>query len=258
MNPKPIKMKIHPELINVVTVFSTFIAAIVSIVGNTWNKEQKGIKKLTATGRVAFILALISLFLAFVQVKQKNKKVISAQKLTSIASGQMKSETDEIIYSLVILIKTLDEDSQRNSFREIYSDSLELNSFVQNNIVAVEKFDTIVLDTLIKGMGLLYENRMMWEYLSNSYKEIEARINQTLNVYSSYIPEEVLIKLDDLFNDNYFEYITELLPILMKNSDNITREQISFVQIKYYFMIENSFINKLNKLRSNLDNYIRN
>ena len=64
---------------DIITVVATFSAAIVGIVGNTWNKNKKGIMKLTITGWIAVTLAFLGLYSTVQQSIDKHKRIITLE-----------------------------------------------------------------------------------------------------------------------------------------------------------------------------------
>jgi len=71
-----------------------FLTALVAIKGDTWNKKAKGIKKITLTGKLTIIFALIGLIISIVNLRStlienaENRKKINSTEINTKASKE--------------------------------------------------------------------------------------------------------------------------------------------------------------------------
>lgn len=70
-----------------------FASALIAIVGNTWNKDEVGVRKLTRPGRLALVLVLLSLIYSVASVyhqrDQKQREELEKKKLGKIISTEI-------------------------------------------------------------------------------------------------------------------------------------------------------------------------
>lgn len=91
----------------------SFAAGIVAIIGGTWNPEAKGIKKLTVTGMITFVLLVCgTVFSAYQQVlsnkhEKELEKIISNTEKEAISANSKLSAYEKILGTLEMRTQTM-------------------------------------------------------------------------------------------------------------------------------------------------------
>jgi hypothetical protein len=88
----------------------TFIGALVAVIGNTWNIEAKGIAKLSGTGRLATVIAIVGIFLSIYQSVEdhKTKSVYRNIALNDIRGGWRRVATPLLLIAWEVTGKKSD------------------------------------------------------------------------------------------------------------------------------------------------------
>jgi len=83
-----------------IPILLTFSAALAAIVGNTWDKNEVGLKKLTVPGRFTPVLVIFSLVYslcsAYQQRDQKQREDLKKKKLGKIINSEISKSLDSI------------------------------------------------------------------------------------------------------------------------------------------------------------------
>ncbi|NME70221.1 hypothetical protein [Flammeovirga aprica] len=239
-------------IIDVITILSTFIATLIGIIGNTWDSKKEGLSKLTVTGRIAVVIAIIAIILAGIQIKEKNRKAISTQQLQSIALNEINSELYELIFTLYILADAADTSNRPdilfNEFN-LNRNAKSINVFIDSCIVQNECLDTLHLTFYPENVGLKYQNYQMWQLMEKTYLETRNNSYQIISIYKEYIPLEILVGLNDLFSDDFYKLITLNIPLFARSIEGVRGKRT-------YNPMTTEHIKLLLTDRSNYDTFI--
>ena len=151
-----------------------FASALIGVVGNTWDSDNVGIRKITLTGWMVVLLAGISLVYGGVVIQQKNKKIIEIGEIRNIAHNQI---SDGVKY----LIRHLTDGDLRkqNSIKNIL-ETLRTNEYQR-------KIGKTRLVTF-QGMGGVVSDGPLGDF-KNPYELFDANINN-----GKHLLDDALIK----------------------------------------------------------------
>jgi hypothetical protein len=122
-----------------------FLAAFVAIKGGTWNKAKKGIKKLTVTGLITLILAVLGLAVSLVityqserQIKNDSQKLAEAEKNTKQLiqdADTAKEQRDKFNNKLSVAKSTMEYLRKQNENMQKQNEELGRQSSLQSQEV---------------------------------------------------------------------------------------------------------------------------
>ena len=72
-----------------IPVFVALLSAFIGIVGNTWNQDNHGIKKMTRTDWMVVVLAVLSFGYGAWIIQDKNRKISQQSEIRIIAHAQI-------------------------------------------------------------------------------------------------------------------------------------------------------------------------
>jgi hypothetical protein len=194
---------------DIITLLLTVGAAIIGIIGNTWDKDKKGIKKLTITGWISTVLALAGLILGIHQAVEKSEKLDRIKQLKEIAYNELEHETSSLMEPFLISVKQIDKEisTGESYYRVSYFDTLIKKYFRDENQIKRIDFYSIA------GNRGNHANMPLWKIFSKAFSDNNTKLNSTVAKYNLYLPEEVLLNIHKLTNSCLSEFTTELLPV---------------------------------------------
>jgi hypothetical protein len=205
--------------------------------------DEKGLSRITTTGRTAFLLALIGLYSTIQQSIDKHKHVIATQQLNEAAARELNDEFNQLIQPFLFVIH-MRSDSTIKKHGELwitksYDQYTFFDSLVNQQLLDNEKVDSIdfygIPDKTLAGAKLA--NRPIWQIFSLTYAATKAKVDNTLANFSLFVPEEVRLDIYKIFTSNpdengFFDFVTEDLPVIASN-DSLHREHLGFLFWSY-------------------------
>lgn len=141
-----------------------FGSTIVGLIGNTWNKEKKGLRKLTTTGYIIFSIALISVSFSIHKAGQnaikREEQTQKDQLLKVIASQEILEAISTLLEPFELIIKSQANDNSNSDHSDQIIDRYLYTSIDYLDRLGTESF----LEDLDQIKALDYPE---W-YFSNS------------------------------------------------------------------------------------------
>lgn len=179
----------------------SFIVALVGVHGNTWNAKAKGWRRLTRTGWITGICALLALILAVaaeVTRKGEERKAHEqretvngiAQMELCLAAGHLKVALD-VLYSQAAKATTSDGGDIGFSFETLTGPAA---------LKALEDLDLLEGRSSRPSVG---DNRALENFVSIYSKSFIDQTNITLAKYSTFLEGNLILKSTWLVNHNF-------------------------------------------------------
>lgn len=179
-----------------IPIIIAFASALIGVVGNTWDSNKTGIRKITLTGWMVVVLAGTSLAYGGIVIQQKNKEIIEIGKIRHIAHNQI---TDGVKY----IVRHLTDGDLRE--RDSIKNTLETLKTIDYQ----RKIGKTRLVTF-QGMGGVVSDGPLGGF-ENTYELFDANINNGKNLlddvlikYAQFLKPETIIKINKLLHNNFF------------------------------------------------------
>lgn len=190
----------HSHQLEYLAAFLSFIVALVGIHGNTWNSKAKGWKRLTKTGWIIAICAILTLSLALTaawiksyeeRIAREQRKMVNriAEMEICLASAQLKVAFD-VLTSIATGKTTHDGADVGFNFSELEN---------QSTINAIEKLNLLTHPPARTKVG---DNRPVDEFITFQSQEFVTQTNMALAKYSTFLDKELILKSTWLVNHN--------------------------------------------------------
>lgn len=180
-----------------IPIILAFAAAIGAILGNTWDKTQTGVKKLTSSGRYALALVIFSLIYSGVstyqQRDQKQTEELEKKKIGKIVA----TEIDRSLVSLLAPFKALYGENKGTGFVPI---SIEM--MLDKN--ALEAAQNTCLALRPKTFYSFPDSGTWNDIFRNDISSGLNRIDRLVDRYGMKMNADILDALHDLQANGYF------------------------------------------------------
>lgn len=243
---------------DIIMIVTTFSAALLGIVGNTWNPKRRGIRKLTMTGWIAVVLALAGLYSTIDQALESSRQRMAAQQIQTVALEEIDDVTMHLMESFLVLIYDIGDPSLGEKYGLHYS----LKPFDHHDF-----FDTLIYSVLCRDKNLEKINfhdiprmeyvpligKPAWEIVSYHFKDSKEKIDLTLTRYGRFLSDDLVLSLTKLTTSEFYNFARQDLPIIAAKDSTHTES------IGYYFgatlLVEEmhdqqGFLVELRKIRS--------
>jgi hypothetical protein len=210
------KKRIYIDMVqDVIALVSIILTAIVGIVGNTWDKRKKGIRKVTFTGWVAICTAIIAVILGYKQMIDKNNNDSILKERRRLAHSEINKSIQSMIEPFMILAHHKKEINHEdvNYIKNTQLDSLLCNSSPKSNNVSLHQIPNQ------KIVSRWHRKLKIWEIFNVVFSQTQENTKKLSNEYNSYISENVKYKIDNLFKSKFYVFITDLMPKIAQNSE---------------------------------------
>lgn len=183
-----------------IPIILAFSAALVAIVGNTWDKTQKGARKLTSSGRYALALVVFSLIYSGVstyqQRDQKQAEELEKKKIGKIVA----TEIDRSLASLLA------------PFKALYGENKDAGFTPEREITIEMMLDESALEAAQRTCLALRPNTFYTFPDSGTWNDIFrndissglTRIDRLVDRYGMKMNADILDALHDLQANGYF------------------------------------------------------
>lgn len=191
-----------------IPIILAFTSALVAIVGNTWDKNEIGVRKLTASGRFTLALTFFSLIYSLASVyqirNQKHQEELEKIKLGKIISAEVSKSLDAIA----------------SPFRHLYMENNGGKYIPERDIT----FDLMLTEPMLeKAQHTCLELRPQTFYSipdSGTWNDIFrsgissgiARLDKLVDRYGVSMNTEVLVAIHDLQVNGYFSRYAFMRP----------------------------------------------
>jgi len=208
-----------------VSVITSFAAALIGIIGYTWDAKKKGLARITWTGRIALFLALIGLYSTIQQSFDKHKHIMKTRQLNIAAAMELDDELDELIEPFLILMLTQGDSTIRKHgvlwVTKAYDDYTFFDSLIRQQLMKDDKIERMNYYSTPNKMimGPSSDNLPIWRIFSQMYTGTKANVDNTLANFSLFVSEDDRLDTYKLFSSNptenrFFKFITKSLPII--------------------------------------------
>lgn len=179
-----------------IPIIVAFASALVGVVGNTWNSDQVGIRKVTVTGWVVASLAVISLIYGIQVLQKKNEEIIEVSKIREVAHAQISDGVGFIVRHI-----TDGELRKQNSITETL---IKLKEKEYQKKIGETRL------TQYRGMGGVVFDGPLGGF-SNPYELYDANISHgksllddSLIKYAQFLKPKTIIQVNEVLNDPFF------------------------------------------------------
>ncbi len=227
-----------------IPIFLAFASALVAIVGNTWDKSEVGLRKLTTTGRVTFALVVFALIYSigstYQQRDQKQREVIEKKKLGKIINTEISKSLDAIA----------------SPFRDLYIENNGGKYIPKNDI----SFDLMLKESMLEKAQLTcLELRPKTFYSipdSGTWNDIFrsgitsgiGRLDRLVDRYGISMSVDMLDAINDLQVNGYFSGYAYNLP--RRNSSSKSKATIPPCAIGQAIGTHKAYLEMLKKIES--------
>ncbi|RFC32675.1 MAG: hypothetical protein DID91_2727703450 [Candidatus Nitrotoga sp. MKT] len=183
-----------------IAAFLSFIVALIGIHGNTWNAKAKGWKRLTKTGWIIAVCALLTLSLGSTAAWMKNdenriareqRKMVNriAEMEICLASAHLKAAFD--VLAAIATGKTT-QDGADLGFQFTLLEN-------EKTIDAIENIDLLARPLSRPRIG---DMRPLDEFITAQSNKFVAQTNMALTKYSTFLDKDIILKSTWLVNQN--------------------------------------------------------
>jgi len=195
-----------------------FSATIIGIIGNTWDEKRNGYKKLTKTGWIAFIIALISLLFSIIKTNENNRNKKAIEKVVMDEMKLAVSILEEPVQNLYLYWK-LDKGIDTLNKQEISNELKNINLSDTSFVYYIDNFNLLHNP---KIPTLLFNNQSWAEYILLDFERALKIINTTLAVNSGFLNPEELLIINNLKSQRFINDILSIRNLIyVSNKPNL-------------------------------------
>lgn len=191
-----------------IAIIISFLALLVGIIGNTWDKRKRGIKKITITGWITIVIGLSASVLGVV-------KNIHTQQELDWQNNQKKNiqiiaydNLDNAVISRIGMFFMLSEQSKKTYLPKDYKSKDTLFPFLEDfkDDLFLRSLDYIKLSD---STGALGYDTTLEEYIKNNTTTFHNKLNELWNKFSLYYEVETIQDIDSILKANvvYFDNV---------------------------------------------------
>jgi len=176
-----------------VVLILTLLAGATAIIGDTWNKKKKGIKKLTITGWITTSIVILGFLVSFKSTYDKNNERKIAQ---TMAANEIDRHLKSLVHPFSILLWDINNQSYDYSIGTI---DLLLN---QQNIDKIGDID-------IRKKAPHYQG-VFYILISKFHNDGREGLDRVMRFYGNVIDSDVRILIQGLTNNFYYDSLVDL------------------------------------------------
>lgn len=241
-------------MIEYISTIGAFIALIVGVVGNTWDKKKRGIKKVTLTGWITLGIGFLALATSLYRNYQNHWEARQRANITSIAYFELFEAMHYLTLPLVVLHYNVCQKSNPNcSIEPLLRDADYMYSEL-----ASESFQKKLANFDFRNRPELphpWSDRhfLWWTLFYKNAQEGEARFNEVWIKYAIFLDPETLSNIQELLKDPFFRfYLLNLKEDVEKHGDVRLSEMFRSSVVVGPMQLYPGYIRKLDALRRSI------
>lgn len=199
---------------NLLLYLAGLVAAVVGIIGNTWNPKGKGLDKLTPLGRIALLSAITVAVLSIISSRENQREAALQQEqqhtIRQIAHSELARGVATLTSCLEHAHYDIDLGLVRRS-RPLIVDSTRAYYMPADTISFDIAFSRILDTVFISDLGTLPvtpiregNHNNASETLAEGAKRANDIFSSVLGIYAQYLDAETIIQLNSIFQDYFF------------------------------------------------------
>ncbi|WP_428071060.1 hypothetical protein [Chryseobacterium gambrini] len=215
----------------------TFLAALVGIVGDTFDKRKKGLRKIKITGWIVIIVATLGLFISTLETKSKIQEIedtnITKTKLNTIALQQINQSllyTEDVFN---VLYAKYSYDYKIKQAKANWSDKNFISYLSNLNLLSTNTG------------GFLLEGESWGHFISRQLQRTNNRLTNTLAIYAPYLSRDEILAIEELRQCNLFQFLPEYNQIYSDSKE--VEKQLTSINFPQGDMEQ--FLRSYNKLK---------
>ncbi len=226
-------------MIEKISILISFVAIVVGIIGNTWDKKKSGIKRITITGWLIIITGMTTCSIAFYKDFEKKQQLNWQEQQKHKVMKIAYSELDETFNNLLGTFGLVYENS---CFDENYThnDSCNIEKFYKDDEYRFKQLTSRYFINFLDSIDLNSSPRYSDVYPEATWGELffenavrnKAKLNEIWLKYNLYFTTETILKLNAILNDDFFKMRLIYLDTLIKANDHKSKYYASWAFVK--------------------------
>lgn len=183
-------------MITYITIAVAFLMTLVGIVGSTWDKRRKGLRRLTATGWAVFILATLACLIGFLEARRKDEEMRDIEAIRSVAYHRVTHSVSYLLRHLMPEYNSRFLDNQ-----QVLSSIREPGNLARLSGTRLLGTAGTVMDGF-GGVGGEFEHP--WQLMSFNIDHGRRMLDDVAVKYGAFVKPDLLLKISDVVDDHFF------------------------------------------------------
>lgn len=174
-----------------------FFVSLVGVVGGTWKSENSGIKKVTLTGWVVIVLAILSCTYGIRTIHLKNQEIFQVDRIRTMSHSQITDGVNFLIRHL--FTQELEEKESLKKSLDALTDEDYQRKIGQTLLVSYPELGG---DIVSDGPLGVFENP--YELYDANIEHGKYLLNDVLIKYARFLKPETIILINKVLHDDFF------------------------------------------------------
>jgi hypothetical protein len=205
-------------MIEYIPLVTAFAAALIGVVGNTWDATRSGFQRVRPTGWVALVVGVISLFAGLYATYRAHDRESEAERKAArirvVTVLRIQAALNHLIHPLQHTIVTY-EGSTSWMYEGSDQFDMKLDRFRDSRFQA--NLEELRLDQKPPGASRPSDT-WLWEFRDMTADSL-AEIDRQVLIFGRYLPDDVLTALENLRDDLYLWRVRKLEELSVSHQD---------------------------------------
>lgn len=173
-----------------------FLTTVLGIAGKTWDPKARGVHRLTAKGLVVLILALGSLIVGVIDVRNKDLQLLDVARIRDIANRQVLDGVNYLVRHVIA------EQFESMDNRELFSKIESPANLVSVGQECLVNFSGGSIGDGHGGVGGFFDHQ--WQLYAFNVEHGRKLLEDVVFKYGAFIDPALIVRINDVVHDEFF------------------------------------------------------